>query len=218
MTDTPTPQAWWWDHAGRPEITTGPRANRRPATWTTGRCAICGHHGDIHPQREIVSDGFNDWYRCRHRHPNCGFCPACAWTLRHRPFRTHPHTAGTTGTLFEALSRPVTREVAVAVPISRQIHVAPFVEWGHVHTDRRALTWGPTEVERLHLVAHLRTLGFSEPALAEAAPRWLVMRRLDPDQRRDVLDAWARLEPWRVDPEPMAVAVRATRTPKEHTT
>lgn len=210
-----TPQQMWWHADGCPPPEWGPRASRRPCdVFPGGPCVICGNSGDVIDASQVASESFMDWDRC----PNwragtpAVFCVPCAWTLRDRGFRTNPRTVS--GRPISAvLSEPIHITEAVSLPLSRQIHVAPFVRWGHVHTDRQALQWGPLEVERFHLVAWLRGVGFGETALTEAAPRWQVLRKID--DRARVLDAWSQLAAWRGHTDHLAVALRATRQPKQ---
>lgn len=211
-----TPQQVWWAAAGSPSVEIGPRAARAAAVPVEGGpCAICGTHGQVLPASDVVSDGFTDWDRCPFARSDAVFCVSCAWSLRHRPCRTWPmvaHRDGTTDDTLAVLASPVDHTTAVSVPLSRQIHTAPFARWGSVATDRQHIEWTAADVDRLALLATLRTLGFTEPAFAEPSPRWVTLSRC-PD-RAWVLDAWEQLAPWRQSTDHLAVALRATRTPK----
>lgn len=212
-----------WVAAGRPHPpAAGHRDDPRPAPTRDGTCMVCGHVGDVHPAGKIVSELYMDAPDCRWKGVDWALCSPCAWAHRHRPYRTVPWVLdGVHGTcvqatppdLFAALERfgPWS---CVVVPVSRQVHVLPKAGWGQVCTDRDFAPWGPDDTARLYTLRDLRALGFGEAALAEAEPRWDVLRRCD--DRRHVLDLWHRLDPWRRQrPSLVDVAVRATRTPKD---
>src|SRR5690606_16602595 len=121
---------------------------------------------------------------------------AAAWAVRHRTAMQQPHATDTAGQLVEV--DPETLRVAlgrlavdpttwVLVPQSRQKHLLPWAEPGSVRIDDRSLPWGRRDMDRLGTLAALRQLGFGEAALAEPAPRWPILTRLDPDARKWVL-------------------------------
>jgi hypothetical protein len=200
-----------WEAAGCPEAV--------PAD-AGGQCARCGTAGPVTRWRDVLSANFGDWDRLRWRDSGA-FCPACAWAFGHKPLRTRAHviapgrvTLAAPGDLLAALSAPVGMPLLVVVPVAGKKHIAPWAPYGVVATDHEQLRWTGADAGRLAVLARLRGAGFGEAALGEPAPRWMILRNLDPAGRADAVTAWAALAPWRDRPAYLAVACRATRTPK----
>lgn len=215
-----------WAAAGCPEPNWAGRSKQavsapkqRPSV-----CALTGMIGPVVEPGAVLSDLFTTWDRLPWRlAPNAGLSLAAAWAFKARQHQTTPHglidgawRPLTPAALFAALLElPAHPQWLVTVPQSRQKHLVPFAELGRVRVDDETLTWAAADVDRLQLVARLRRLGFGEAALAEPAPRWVVMARTPISEQGFVLDAWAALSPWRAHPAYLDVACRATRPPKD---
>lgn len=77
--------------------------------------------------------------------------------------------------------------------------------------DDLALDWTDADRDRLQVMARLRGRGFSETALAAAAPDYRTLTRLDPETWPAIFDDWATLDPWRAAPPWWQLAARALR-------
>jgi len=201
-----------WEASGSP-VTIAPDG--------TGRCARCGTAGPVTRWRDVLSANFGDWDRLRWRDAGA-FCPCCAWAFTCKPLRIRAHVIEpgrmeqvTPAGLLAVLSLPVSGSTLVVVPVAGKKHVAPWAPWGVVATDHEQLAWTADDAARLAVLAALRSAGFGEASLAEAAPRWPILRTLGADDRAAVIAAWPGLLPWRQRPSYLAVACRATRKPKE---
>lgn len=216
-----------WERAGRPEPNwTGKAKTLRAAPPTRdGICALTGVVGLVVDIRHVLSDLFTEWDRLPHRnHPLAGISIPAAWAFRLRVAMQWPHVCIGDGPLTQVdpeglrdalVALPTHPQGIVCVPQSMQKHLLPFATPGTVRTDAETLTWTVADVERLRAVETLRGLGFGEAALAEPAPRWPTMSRLDPQARSTVLGLWRDLAPWRTHGAYLDVACRATRKPKE---
>lgn len=206
-----------WLHYGQP-MPAGRRLAKSPVT-----CCRCGAHGPGYLARgtgAAVSDGFSDWDRLPWRERGDGFCAACTWVFATRDLRVWPHLVAhdtasrlTPAQLRDILTRPL--RDAVSVPISMQKHVAPWMRWGHVATDNAVLPWGDAEAQRMGAYLRLHTLGIGPAALAEPAPRFADLAKLDRPARAEVMGLWPTLAPWRDCPPYLDVAARAVRKQKE---
>ena len=118
--------------------------------------------------------------------------------------------------LHDALMRlPDNQWWTITVPISGQKHLIPWAQPGCVQTDNQSLAWTAADVERLGTYTALRALGFGEISLAEPAPRWPILTKLDRADQRWALLHWAQLDPWRKNADYLDVAARATRKEKK---
>lgn len=215
-----------WQAAGRPDPNWAGRSKSATAAPRSrdGICALTGQVGTVVEPGAILSDLFTTWDRLPWRlAPGAGLSFAAAWAFKERAHQMQPHGLidGTWGpldppSLFAALSSlPHSTGDIITVPQSRQKHLVPFCVAGHVRVDDETLSWDVLDVKRLEMVARLRELGFGEAALAEPAPRWVVMARTAISDQSFVLAAWDALRPWRTHPAYLDVACRATRAPKE---
>lgn len=209
MADDPVRDAW--EAAGRPPV---------PCPGA-GQCARCGTAGPAAPWRGVLSGNFGDWDKLPFRQSGM-FCEACAWALGHKPLRTRAHVIGPgrpgqagPALLRAVLAGPVAGRLLVSVPVAGKKHIVPWAPYGVVVTDHEQLAWTAADCARLETLAALRALGFGEQALGEQAPPWPLLRRLDGAQRLAVMSGWPGLSPWRRRPSYLAVACRATRTPKD---
>lgn len=217
-----------WNLAGRPapDWQGKTRTPRTPPEPRPGVCALTGVVGPVFDARHVVSDLFTSWDRLpfRHRDPaGVAFSPPAAWAFRLRAARQQPHVSDDTA-LTEAdpamlhaalVALPDHPTWVVTVPISRQKHLLPWAQPGTVRTDDETVTWTADDVNRLGTYTALRRLGFGEAALAEPAPRWPILNRLDVEARMWTLLRWSDLDPWRAHPARLDIAARATRTIKE---
>lgn len=199
-----------------------PGRNSRRTRAAVVTCLICGKPA-AERTLDVVSANWMDWDRCKYRSTGDGFCARHATEFRSKELRYRPHVDRGDGRwetltpemLGALLGEPIAAPVRVSVPVSRQIHVAPFAMPGRVATDRQSLAWTVADTERLAVLRDLRTRGFGEAALAEWAPRWVLLRRLDPADARLVSLLWPLLDEWRHRPVYLDVACRATRTTRE---
>lgn len=208
------PMCVLWESMGRPNPERGPGT-------TPGICARCHARTDDGTRiKVVVSDKFTGWDDYTD-HPDPLWCTACVWGHTHTPLRTQPWLIGgptpgptTTSAVGDLLAAPLNPYCAVSVPLSRQKHIVPFARWGMVATDDRALPWGAAEQARFLHVRALRTLGFSETALMEPAPRFEQLATLPPARMAQVLAQWKTLDTWRRDPIYLRVASLVTRPAK----
>lgn len=215
-----------WEAAGRPAPNWQGKAKtaRTQPPTRPGICALTGVRGDVVDARHVLSDSFTTWDRFRYATVDpqgLAFGPAACWALRHRAGMQRPHALidgtyreVTAPELFDALHN-LDDKGFVAVPQSRQKHLTPWAQLGTIRVDDENLRWTSTDVDRLDTYMTLRQAGFGETALMEREPRWAILTRLSGGLRRQVLDMWHRLDPWRAHPAYMDVAARATRPAKE---
>lgn len=211
-----SPEPDWQGKAKTPRVAPPPR-------W--GVCALTGQAGPVWPLNKVSTTLAAYLDRLPHRDADpagIGLGPAAAWAFRHIQAMWYPHARTTDGfvrldppALRVALARLATDpDMVVTVPVSMQRHLLAFVERGHVSTDRGVLPWGEREMTLLDTYARLRALGFGETALAEPAPHFTPLSRLDTTERRIAMDGWDQLAVWRAAPWYLDIAARATRTPK----
>jgi hypothetical protein len=187
-------------------------------------CCRCGTTGPGVPATGVtagVSGSFTDWDRLAWRHGGDGFCVPCAWGFGAAPLRWYPHILTHTSAaraaptdLRQALSGPMNPCTLVSVPVSMQKHLLPYATWGNVATDNIQLPWTAADASRFGTYLALVALGFVPAAIAEQAPRWLVLAKLSPPAQAQAMTIWAHLDPWRQARPYLAVAARAVRTPK----
>lgn len=169
-----------------------------------------------------MSDGFTDWDRLPWRTGGTNFCPACTWAFRTTELRWYAHIVTAAGRAWQAkpgdlstaLSAPLGEHTLVTVPVSMQKHLLPYARWGMVSTDNILLPWREHEACLFGAYRRLLALGFNGAAIAEPAPRWQPLSKLDPATRSQVMAWWPRLDPWRQARPYLEVAARATRRPK----
>lgn len=201
-----------------------------------GDCARCGTTTDRRARvKTVVSDKFTGWddYTGDRNAPGTAtdsdgwdprWCGACTWAHTDQDLRVRPWivtvercatTPATPADLRRTLMLPLPNQTAVLLPFSRQKHLLPHAAWGHIRTDDRTLPWGPREAARFSHLLRLRSLGFSETALAEEAPRFEVLRRHPAVVMRQIFALWTGLTVWREDPVYLRAACLASRTVKE---
>lgn len=200
-----------WTAAGRRKSTLGSKA---------GACARCGATGRVVPVRSVLSKaftGFEGWVDPSGR----GLCGACAWGHSVGELRKVAHlvrqdpvalVAASRGEVGRILATPLGVGECLVVPLRPgRKHILPGAVWGRVCVDDAHLPWTDRQARLLGRVAWLRGLGFGSRMLAEPAPAYGVMARLDPQTWTDVLGAWAQLAEWRDSQGPwLALAVYAT--------
>ena len=171
--------------------------------------------------RDVVSDGFTGWDLLTQSEGEPSWCSACEWAHSEVNLRLYPWLIingfvgqGAPKDLLRALSRPLAPNEAVIVPVARKKHLVPAARWGVLTTDDGCYPWGAVEVTRLQALGRLRTLGFSEKAVTEEAPRFDVLKTLKPSEQIEVFAFWLELASWRRTPLLLAVALRATRAGK----
>lgn len=209
-----------WHNYGRPA------PGDKPRQTVEGLCCRCGTvsvgYAALGGTKAAVSDGFSDWDRLPYRERGSNFCQACAWVFCTRQLRQHAQLVAhdavyacrlVPAQLRDVLTRPLAD--AVSVPIGMQKHVMPWMRWGHVATDHAVLPWGQIEAARLGIYLGLHRLGFGPAALAEPAPRFDVLAKLDPGDRDMALTVWGDLDPWRQSQPYLDVAARCVRKPKQ---
>ena len=190
-----------------------------PATGNGARCGRCGFAGAVMtPVRKVVSKLFTayaGWFDPR----NAELCEACVWLYRHPPLRTAIHcvrrtkpslTSLTEHALGQLLSEPLAQDVALIVPshMGRK-HVFAGATWGRIAVDDAQLAWTGRDVEMLAAMSRLRTVGFSERALLEPAPKFAVLQKLPNSAWPTIFEDWETLNQWRSAPPWWAVATRA---------
>lgn len=195
-----------------------PSAENDPSIETT--CGLCGTDGPGHPFKEAISDNFTAWEQLPFQADSKGFCTACVWGFKTKDLRLRIHQLTpefrelSPSMLRELLSEALDYRVTIAVPIGRQKHVAPWAREGMIRTDNEDVAWTADDARRLDAVARLRTLGFGEQALTEHEPRWLLLKKLNNEERKEVMALWPMLKVWRSHPVMMEIAARATRIEK----
>lgn len=151
-----------------------------------GICALTGEHGPVVDARHVISDLFTGWDHLPFRGVDpqgLAFGPAAAWALRHKPAMQRVHVlrggaliqAGPDELFAALVALPDEPGSVVSVPTSGQKHLLPWARRGAVRTDTMSLRWTIGDVTRLQLYRRLRSLGFGETALSEAAPRWAAL-------------------------------------------
>lgn len=203
-----------WDHHGAPASNI--------AIGDDGICVLCGHEGPVIEAGKVVSSKFTDWDQYASTAQTL-WCEACVWAHSLHDLRTYAWMTSPTGCarldegrLAETLAAPLASETAVIIPISRHKHLLPRARPGVVTTDDAYLPWREHEVALAATLTRLKSLGFSETAISEPAPRWGVLSKMPAVQKVEVLDLWNRLDPWRTQPLLMAVGLRATRKVPAH--
>ena len=181
------------------------------AVSTVGVCCRCGQTVPVRSIGSVVSAKFTGFDLLG---AGDGLCQGCAWafsTPARRLVLSITATAATlldTPSLFDSLLRP-SGSSAIVVPLSGRKHVLPYAQWGTVRVDDINLTWQPSDVHRLRIVADLRLLGAPAPSLPAAAPpaRWLTSRH--PTTWEAIDRQWRQLDPWRPTPH-LDLAIKAT--------
>lgn len=211
-----------WLAAGSPTPNWSGKAKteRSAPEMREGVCALTGESCLVVDIRHVLSDLFTTWDRLQFRNrPGAGLSLPAVWAFRERAHLSQPH-AMTNGKwrmlmpseLLHALKMlPVRPDTVVCVPQSRQKHVVPFAELGTVRVDDETIEWKSSDVDRLATLARLRDFGFGEAALAEPAPRWPILLKLDTTQQSEVVNLWPSLNPWRKHSALLDIACRATR-------
>jgi hypothetical protein len=152
-----------------------------------------------------------------------GLCPACAWAYTHPALRqratlvtsvpaglTHPDPAA----LAALLREPLSPAAALAVPLRPgRKHVLPDAAWGQIATGDARLAWTAGDARRMTVILRLRGDGFGSRMLAQAAPPFPALRRLDPARQAGVLADWQALAPWRARRPWLDLALRVTIPP-----
>ena len=181
------------------------------AVSSVGLCCRCGQTVPVQLIGSVVSAKFTGFDLLG---AGDGLCQGCAWafsTPARRLVLSITATAATlldTPSLFDSLLRP-SGSSAIVVPLSGRKHVLPYAQWGTVRVDDINLTWQPSDVHRLRIVADLRLLGAPATSLPAAAPpaRWLTSRH--PSAWEAIDRQWRQLDPWRPTPH-LDLAIKAT--------
>ena len=189
-----------------------------------GECARCGREASLTAVKAVVSDqftGFDSWLRPGRG----GLCPACVWGYTTPSLRMNAQlvnratgaymVVGRGQVLDYLLAGSLSADAVLVVPLRPgRKHVLPEAVWGRVCTENAHVGWTNPDGARLEQVRWLRGCGFGARMLAEAAPAWSVLRRLDPGFWGQVMRAWDELAVWRAEDSPwLAVALWATRPP-----
>ena len=181
------------------------------AVSTVGVCCRCGQTVPVQSISSVVSAKFTGFDLLG---AGDGLCRGCAWafsTPARRLVLSITATAATlldTASLFDSLLRP-SGSSAIVVPLSGRKHVLPYAQWGTVRVDDINLTWQPSDVHRLRIVADLRLLGAPATSLPGSAPpaRWLTSRH--PSAWEAIDRQWRQLDAWRPTPH-LDLAIKAT--------
>lgn len=200
-----------WRASGSPTSTA---ATRR------GPCARCLSSGDLTLTSKVVSENFTafgEWLNPQGH----GLCPACSWAYTTPSLRARAQLVTREPTsltpigpaqLFQALQKPSTLDVAIAVPSrAGRKHVLPLARWGRVQLDDTSISWTSADVDRLHVLAVLRESGATRADLAQAAPAWRVLNTIPAGERAHFLAQWAQLQPWRQAKPWLQLALLATQ-------
>lgn len=189
---------------------------------TSGSCARCSTAGAAFATRSVVSKTFTS-YSSWANPSGSRICARCAWAYQTADLRLNPHLVTGQPSLSK-LSRPAVAALlaaghldpttALIVPLRPgRKHLIPEAGWGRVTLDDVQLPWTARDAARLSVVVDLRRRGFGSRMLTEAAPPWLVLRRLPTTSWAQVMDFWAQLQPWRAPASPwLALALHATTT------
>lgn len=181
------------------------------AVSTFGVCCRCGQTVPVQSMSSVVSAKFTGFDLLG---AGDGLCQGCAWAFSTPARRLVLSITATTATLldtpslFDSLLRP-SGSSAIVVPLSGRKHVLPYAQWGTVRVDDINLTWQPSDVQRLRIVAELRLMGAPATSLPGSAPpaRWLTSRH--PTTWEAIDRQWRQLNPWRPTPH-LDLAIKAT--------
>ena len=184
-------------------------------------CARCRKQTAVMtPVGQVVSrrfTGYEGW-----RDPGASrLCAVCVWMYRHRPLRheawivtrdPQAMRVASPEVLRTILSSLIESDPALLVPlVPGRKHILPQAHWGVVTTDDTALRWTQEDAIRLDALDRLRSAGFSEAAVAAAAPAFAALRAVPRPLWQGVFDDWAAIAPWRSARPWMEVGLRACR-------
>lgn len=181
----------------------------KPVVFETFRlCGNCLSRKDVGKAHKILTSQFGSWDDVT-QDPEGGrwLCLACASTYRAQDLRRRTsviHQDGTLerpdlGGLRDVLSRPIPADVSVIIPLSGKKIIAPRAKWGQVVTDTCGLTWSARHKRLMGYGVALREMGFSEAALREESPPFVVLVDLPVEQHADVRHMWREFAVIRTD-------------------
>ena len=197
-----------------------------PASHRDGSCARCGADAALTPTGTVVSKSFtafDGWRDVGGR----GLCPPCAWGYTAPALRQVPHQVLREPARLIALT---VAQVAIRLLLGRlqeggalvvplrpgRKHLMPSAGWGRITVDNAELSWTDREASLLGDVLTLRRAGFGTRMVREPAPPYTVLRRRPTATWAALLDAWARLAPWRSPDNPwLNLALHVTTPLKE---
>lgn len=176
-----------------------------------GECRRCGTRDHLVPVSSVVSAKFTGFDSLGH---GDGLCPICAWaysaTTRRLTLAISPSAAIVLDSvgLFDQLLRP-TVSIALVVPLSGRKHVLPHAQWGTVRVDDINLVWRASDINRLRIVAELRSRGAPTSTLTDPCPSWRWLRTQPEATWTATQQQWRLLTCWRATPH-LQLAIKAT--------
>lgn len=194
------------DKAGEPQI--------------GSRCGNCRRRVLTVKASSVLTSRFGSWDDIAVE-PDGGryLCFPCAWTYRCVPLRrtvtlvtaepslTHPSGVE----VRTLLSRALTAQESLIVPLSGKRIVAPRARWGQVTVDSKSFTWSPSHRRLLLLATQLRGWGFRERGLLEPSPPFETLSRIEVGLHEEIRSAWSAFEPARDDKTLIGLYLRLSR-------
>lgn len=191
---------------------------------TCGNCRRDGH--ETASARALLSAYYGSWEQIA-PDPDSGqrwLCLACGSVLRNKELRRVPMTIDRAkgalrhpsfATLRRLLAEPISRDLAVTVPIEGRKAVLASARWGAVTTDAGALDWTSAHRVALAAVVELTSYGFTEGLLSHPSPPFGVLSKAPIDQHARIRQLWGSLNRWREDVAAWPLLVRLARRDKE---
>lgn len=165
-------------------------------------CGNCQRRRSAAPAGKILTAQFGSWQDVA-VDPTGGrwLCLPCAWSYRAADLRrmtTEVSVEGAserldTAALRERLSKPLSPNHALIVPLGGKKIVAPRAQWGMLASDHAVLAWSARHSRTLKTIMHLRELGFNEAGLSEPSPPYVVMVALDYAIHDEVKRLWSEV-------------------------
>lgn len=177
----------------------------KPVTFETFRlCGNCLSRRKVGPAQRILTSQFGSWDDVV-QDPEGGrwLCLPCASTYRATDLRRRTSIIHQDGTLDRpdlialraVLNRPIEPTTAIIVPLSGKKIIAPRATWGRLVTDTCTMQWTARHKRLLGYGVALREMGFSESALREESPPFVVLAELPVEEHARVRDMWRE---WKV--------------------
>lgn len=177
----------------------------KPVTFETFHlCGNCLNRREAAPAHRILTSQFGSWDDVA-QDPDGGrwLCLPCASTYRAVDLRRRTSIIHQDATLERpdlsglraALDRPIGHTTAIIIPLSGKRIIAPRATWGRLVTDTCTLTWTARHKRLMGYGVALREMGFSEAALREDSPPFVVLGSIPPEEHERVRAMWRE---WRV--------------------
>ena len=189
-----------WQALGQP---TSPHLDVAAATH--GDCARCARPGPVVAAETVLSAKWTGWGSWRTA-GRPALCQACAWGYGDTRNRQGAMLITRSPTCARLDPHVLARTLTAAVPVDHAVvlplrpnrkHVLPEARWGRLTVDDVPVRWTAGDAHRFTVTLRLRRWGFTGRGLAQPAPDFPTLRRLPAPVRRQVLDLWPSLDPWR---------------------